>query len=382
MSTMNNVIGVNTAEMIDFAIRYYIGCYEANKNFADADPIMAWGAPGIGKSQGIAQIAETVANKLNKKLHFVDFRLSMKSLVDVGGIPYADKEKQLTKWLRPEVFSLDASDDVLNFIVMEELPTAPAGVQTAALQILLDKQVGEHKLPGNCVLMATGNRSEDRGSFNRLGFALCDRLLHMEVTADFEAWKNWAYQHGIDERILAFLSFRPSGFSSYDPTADTVAFSTPRSWAKASNLLKAFGKNIPIESDYIRTGMASCVGQAMAIEFVNYCKCYKALPDIDAIVAGKKVTMPMDQPDVVYATCTALSHRAIQAIREDKTSTKTVNNIINFSLDFKQANLPECAVMLLRDIVRGEAEKSKLVILQTKAYDRWIDEFGDVFSAA
>lgn len=382
--SMNNVISVNTAEMVDFATNYYTGVYvTGNNSFVTADPIMAWGAPGIGKSQGIAQIAKNVAANLNKKLNFVDFRLSMKSLVDVGGIPYADKETQTTRWLRPEVFNLDPSEDVINFFVMEELPTAPASVQTAALQILLEKQIGEHKLPANCLIMAAGNRSEDRGSYNRFGFALCDRLLHLEIVADFESWKNWAYQNGIDERILAFLSFRPTSFCSYDSTADTVAFSTPRSWAKASNLLKSFGKT-PVDSAFVRTGIAACVGQAMAIEFVNYCKCYQSLPNIDHIMEGKQVALPLDKPDVVYAVCAALSSRIVTSIREENQTiaVNKLNHVLNFSLNFKKANIPECAVMLLRDILRGDTTRAKVVILKSSSYDLWIENFGDVLRAA
>ena len=55
---------------------------------------MIWGAPGIGKSSIVAQIAEECS------IDFVDVRLSQLAPTDLRGLPVADDG--ISKWYPPE----------------------------------------------------------------------------------------------------------------------------------------------------------------------------------------------------------------------------------------------------------------------------------------
>ena len=46
-------------------------------------PIFLWGPPGIGKSDIVAQIANSFSNS-----HLIDIRLSLWEPTDIKGIPY------------------------------------------------------------------------------------------------------------------------------------------------------------------------------------------------------------------------------------------------------------------------------------------------------
>ena len=70
-------------------------------------------------------------------------------------------------------------------------------VQAAAYQITLDKKIGEHKLPSNCIVIAAGNRVTDKSVAYQMPKALANRLLHMEIEADFTSWNSWAVNAGI-----------------------------------------------------------------------------------------------------------------------------------------------------------------------------------------
>ena len=380
MSSMNNVIEMTIDKAMKHIINYYVGhSKKFGYNFKKATPFILRGQPGAGKSAGAIEMANQIAAKLGKKLHFVDFRLSMKSLVDVGGLPYVDKKTGLAKWSRPEEFALNDSDDVLNFVVLEELPTAAPAVQTVALQMLLDKRVGVHEFPTNTIFIATGNRSEDKGAYNKLGNALCNRLMHVQITADFASWKTWALTNDIDERIVAFLSFNQVNFNNYDPSRDTDAFATPRSWEFASNALKAFEGT---GTDLFNI-VAPCVGIGIATEFKAYCACYEDLPNIDAIFAGEKQALPQDRPDVIYAVCSGLLSRYFNVARTNKKDlySPALDNILHFSIDLKKLKMQEYAIMVFQDIVSGHEEARK-TMLTSEAFDEWFSEYKKLLAAA
>ena len=316
----------------------------------------------------------------NMKLNYVDYRLAMRSLVEVGGIPFINKEEKITEWARPKEFMVDPDPNVLNFFNMEELPTAPANVQSVALQILLDRAIGEHKFPDNCIFLGTGNRTEDRGSFNRFGFALCDRLSHLEFTPHFESWKIWAYKNNIDSRVLSFLNFQEKDFNNYDPASDTVAFATPRSWAKVSNKLGAFDAyNLKKkDSTMLQKLVATTVGEGTAHSFIEYCKCYEDLPNIDHIMEGIAVPIPSQRPDIVWAICSNLPYRLIRSYEADDEAefNRKIGNVIDLSLRFKK-EYPEAAAVLMKDISKTH-EEMFMLIMENERYDQWEEVYGNV----
>ena len=102
---------------------------------------MLWGPPGIGKSQGVREIADNIKAKTGKKVHITDVRLLLFNPVDLRGIPTANADKTLAVWLRPQIFQMDAGDDTINILLLDEISAAPQSVQAAAYQITLDRTI-------------------------------------------------------------------------------------------------------------------------------------------------------------------------------------------------------------------------------------------------
>jgi hypothetical protein len=88
--------------------------------------------------------------------------------IDLRGIPTANEDKTLAIWLKPKIFQMDPSDEVINILFLDEISAAPQSVQAAAYQITLDRVVGEHKLPENCIVIAAGNRTTDMDIYEEL----------------------------------------------------------------------------------------------------------------------------------------------------------------------------------------------------------------------
>ena len=144
--TNTNIPELSVNTFITRALHIYKGFFD---NKLKTPAVMLWGAPGVGKSDGIKQLAEKLGKSLNREVAITDVRLLLYNPVDLRGIPTADEKKEFCKWLKPQIFQMDPSDKVLNVLVLEELTAAPQSVQAAAYQITLDRQIGEHRLPDN-----------------------------------------------------------------------------------------------------------------------------------------------------------------------------------------------------------------------------------------
>ena len=126
--------------------------------------------------------------------------------IDLRGIPTANADKTLAIWLKPQIFQMDASPNIVNILFLDEISAAPQSVQAAAYQITLDRVVGEHKLPDNCIVIAAGNRVTDKSVSFKMPKALANRLLHIEIEGSYDSWNTWAVKSGINAKVLGYLA--------------------------------------------------------------------------------------------------------------------------------------------------------------------------------
>lgn len=203
-------------------------------------PVMIWGPPGVGKSSVVAQVAAA------QGLACTDLRLSQLAPTDLRGLPVA--EGGVSRWYPPEFLPREGA----GILFLDEVNMAPPTVQGMAQQLILDRKVGSYALPAGWVVWAAGNRREDRASVFEMPAPLANRFLHLEVRADVEAWRSYAFARGLDERVVAFLTFRPELLHA---PSERPAWPSPRSWEMASQL-RAAGLSI-----------APAVGEEAAAEF-------------------------------------------------------------------------------------------------------------------
>ena len=155
-------------------------------------PSFLWGPPGIGKSSIVKQISTA------KSLQFIDLRLSLMDPTDLKGIPFYDKHEHHSVWAPPSF--LPKSGEGILFL--DELNSAPPAVQASAYQLILDRQVGEYKLPDGWAIVAAGNRETDRGVVYKMPTPLANRFVHLEMEVDVNDWKDWAFSTGIEVKTF------------------------------------------------------------------------------------------------------------------------------------------------------------------------------------
>lgn len=320
--------------------------------------VMLWGPPGVGKSQGIRQLASQLEEATKKSVKVTDVRLLLFNPIDLRGIPTANEDKTLAVWLKPQIFQMDDSEDVINILFLDEISAAPQSVQAAAYQITLDRVVGEHKLPENCIVVAAGNRVTDKSVAYKMPKALSNRLMHIEVESNFESWKEWAVLNGLHEKVIGFLSFRRNYLMDFDSSSEDMAFATPRSWEMVSNILNYVSDDV----DKMYSMIAGLVGCGIAVEFSTWVKVYDELPDIEEIFAGKMPHLPRNT-DAMYALTAAMTAYA----REHKEDMELIAN----SIAYADRMPPDFSTVLMRDYMYLEKDyKHKL--MNIPEFAKWL----------
>lgn len=306
-------------------------------------PVMLWGAPGVGKSQMVAQVA------IKHSVPVVDIRLSQMEPSDLRGIPFRSNE--FVEWAIPAMLPDIKRHGSSGILFMDEITSAAPSVSAAAYQLILDRRLGEYRVPDGWAIIAAGNRQGDRGVTYSMPAPLANRFSHFEVDVNLDDWVSWAYAHGIDERVIGFLRFRPELLFDFDPAHNPVAFPSPRSWEFTHRALQKFG-DYP---DLLLGSLQACVGPAAGIELAAFVENLDKLPDLDAItlgekVSGKKITVP-DEVDLQYAVASALVGRAIKSKNDSESNSETIiGNILDYAGTFPQR---EMGVMLVSDLHRA-----------------------------
>lgn len=307
-------------QMVKQLSKAYVSIIKAHAALKSFPSVMLWGPPGVGKSQGIRQVAKEIADKTGKRVEITDVRLLLFNPVDLRGIPTANEDKTLAVWLKPKIFQMDDSDEVINILFLDEISAAPQSVQAAAYQITLDRTVGEHRLPDNCIVVAAGNRVTDRSVAFTMPKALANRLCHIEIVGDSKSWHDWAVGAGVNRIVLGFLDYNPSMLMKFDPITDGLSFPTPRSWEMVSNILNHVSENI----SEVYPLVAGCVGDAAAYELRTWSEIYSKIPKVETIFEGNAGSVPA-RPEILFAISSQISSYAMKHHSE-----KEIRNAVDY----------------------------------------------------
>lgn len=255
-------------------------------------PIFLIGAPGIGKTQIMEQVAKECG------LGLVSYTITHHTRQSAIGLPYISKneydgtEYEVTEYTMSEIVAsvyekMKKTGLREGILFIDEINCVSETLAPAMLQFLQCKSFGNHQIPKGWMIVAAGNPPEYNKSVREFDVVTMDRVKKIEVEPEFTVWKEYAYKENVHGAVISYLSTKPAYFYQMEMTVDGMRFATPRGWEDLSKMLQVYeklGKAVDREvvEQYIQY-------PKIAKDFANYLELYyKYRTDyqIDAVLSG------------------------------------------------------------------------------------------------
>jgi hypothetical protein len=242
------------------------------------------GKSGIGKSDAVRQASALLAQHIPNWQGVIDQRLSQKEPTDMAGLPYVQDGK--THYARPAFLPEEGTSGIIFF---DEITSAAPAVQAAAYQYILDRCLGEHKIPDGWMIVTAGNLTSDRGVTFQIAAPLLNRMCEITVSTVLEDFIQYAIPAGLKPEIASFLHDRSEFLHKFEGKGAIEPFPSPRSWFAVSDDMDL--KLQPEDRIELFKGE---IGHEAATTFETHLRYFETLPRIADILEGKPVTIPAD----------------------------------------------------------------------------------------
>jgi hypothetical protein len=186
--------------------------------YAANQPVLFSGAHGIGKSSLLAQVAQEL------EIELICRDLSLMEPPDLVGIPARNVDDGRTHYAPPAFLPTTGR----GLFVFEELNRSPRYMQCPALELCTNRTLNDYTLPAGWLPVAAINEGSAY-QVDELDEALRSRFLQVRLTADVEAWLDWAWKK-VHPKITRFVQQSEKIFEDHE--------ANPRAWTYASRLLE------------------------------------------------------------------------------------------------------------------------------------------------
>ena len=255
-------------------------------------PVFLLGAPGLGKTAIMQQIADEMG------LGLVSYSMTHHTRQSALGLPvivekeYGGKTYQVSEYTMSEIIAsvydcVRTTGKTEGILFLDEINCVSETLSPAMLLFLQYKVFGGHQIPEGWVVVTAGNPPRFNKSVREFDAATRDRLKVIEVEPNYAAWKAYALEHGISRCVISYLDIRPEDFYKVETTVDGLTVVTPRAWEDLSEILQyheelglAVGEELTTQ--YLQNKQ---VARDFAIYYELYQK-YRQVYHIDELLQG------------------------------------------------------------------------------------------------
>lgn len=293
-------------------------------------PIFVVGKPGIAKTSLLTLISERFGD------HGYDTDVIHPALyepTDFTGLPMITKDADGSEIVKfaPPFWAVNAMkkcvDNGGHVIVFDEVTCAPPSTQAALMRPILERHVGDLKLPANTLMIMIGNPPNQAAGGWEIAKPLMNRVVRLDWDLPFQAWADYMLSRDPDTNVVIkklssnwgehitaasalVVSFLTAHRTLYSPqipdNSDPLApFATPRSWDMASKLMAACSSvGFDTSSGVTMQLIAGCVGEDSMTQFVHWVN-EQDLPDPEKLLANPEtLVMHKDRNDINFAVLT------------------------------------------------------------------------------
>lgn len=292
------------------------------------------GRPGISKTAQVHVAARAMTRKTGIHHEVYILHLATLDTPDARGfvVPVGDE----CRFTKPPFWHVIEKHSH-GILCLDEYAQCSHDMQKATSSIILDRMLGEHKLPDGWSVVLTGNRLEDNAGANSMLTHIINRMAYIEVEAPTpDEWVMWGVNEGLPSEVLAFAKLRPDVVFNADiPSEADTPYCTPRSLAAAGELATHFpgGMRSMVDSPEGMALLAGTIGVGATGELAGVVRVAMNLPSYETIIANPE-TAPVpaaSEPSMLYAACMLVATR-VTAPEVDAAMTYVSRMPFNFQL--------------------------------------------------
>lgn len=286
-------------------------------------PILLMGAPGIGKTQIMEQIAKECGVGLVAYTITHHTRQSAVGLPMIAEETYDGERYSVTEYTMSEIIAsvhrcIRDEGKKEGILFIDEINCVSETLTPAMLQFLQCKTFGNRPVPQGWVIVAAGNPPEYNKSVRDFDMVTLDRVRLIEVEAELDVWMNYAADKHIYGVILSYLQLRPKNFYRVETDVDGLRFVTARGWEDLGALMQVYEElEIPVTEavigEYLRM-------PEVAEDFFAYYELYRKYRDDYGI---REILQGQAQPAVferlmkaVFDERLSVVHLLLDALKE------------------------------------------------------------------
>ena len=256
-------------------------------------PVFLMGAPGIGKTAIMEQIAQEL------QIGLISYSMTHHTRQSALGLPfivrknYGGEEYSISEYTMSEIIAaiydlMEVTGLREGILFLDEINCVSETLAPSMLQFLQYKTFGRHSVPGGWIVVTAGNPPEYNNSVREFDIVTWDRLKRIDVEADYEVWKEYAYVKGVHPAITTYLDIRKDDFYKIETTVDGKSFVTARGWSDLSDMVKLYEqKEIAVTEQLVVQYLQNRkIAKSFAVYYDLFRK-YRSDYQVDKILAGK-----------------------------------------------------------------------------------------------
>ncbi len=220
-------------------------------------PIFLLGAPGVGKTAIMEQVAQELSIAL------VSYSMTHHTRQSAIGLPFIRHEEfdgleyDVTEYTMSEIIAsiyetMKETGIREGILFLDEINCVSETLAPSMLQFLQYKVFGRHQVPEGWVIVTAGNPPEFNKAVREFDVAVLDRLKVLNVEAEYKVWKDYALDNGLHPAIISFLDLKKEYFYLIENTVNGRSYVTARGWEDLSEILLMYeGSKMPVDDTLI-----------------------------------------------------------------------------------------------------------------------------------
>ncbi|MDY3110026.1 MAG: AAA family ATPase [Lachnospiraceae bacterium] len=208
-------------------------------------PVFLLGAPGVGKTAIMEQIAQELGIALVSYSMTHHTRQSALGLPFISHKTYDGQSFDISEYTMSEIIAsvyevMEKSGVKEGILFLDEINCVSETLAPSMLQFLQYKVFGRHQVPDGWVIVTAGNPPEYNKSVREFDVVTLDRMKILEVEPDYKTFRNYAKAKNLHGAVLNYLELKKDDFYVMETTVKGRSFVTARGWEDLSDILKLY----------------------------------------------------------------------------------------------------------------------------------------------